>query len=305
MTKTAAFLSAGLLGVLTLLSGLAVDSYLHAKDPGLIHREGLFTLTNPGHLLLGTGIGLVVLGVVGAAYIALPYGVWVRRGLLAGSLALIFISGDVAAWAASVEWSGAGTKSATAAHAHSSSTGLSRPPTAAELQAATKLMVDTRAAVARYADEKVAIAAGYEPVEPMDLPVVHFVNSAYLTNADVLRPEHVQSLIYYNTKRGPVLIGAMYMMPSLGDAGPEIGGPLTSWHHHDNLCFDKATGKIVAFAHSGTADVSDKDKSGVCPKGSSNHSTPEMLHVWVVDNPNGPFDADMDPDALKALISNA
>jgi hypothetical protein len=303
MTKTAAFLSAGLLGVLTLLSGLAVDSYLHAKDPGLIHREGLFTLTNPGHLLLGTGIGLVVLGVVGAAYIALPYGVWVRRGLLAGSLALIFISGDVAAWAASVEWSGAGTKSATAAHAHS--TGLSRPPTAAELQAATKLMVDTRAAVARYADEKVAIAAGYEPVEPMDLPVVHFVNSAYLTNADVLRPEHVQSLIYYNTKRGPVLIGAMYMMPSLGDAGPEIGGPLTSWHHHDNLCFDKATGKIVAFAHSGTADVSDKDKSGVCPKGSSNHSTPEMLHVWVVDNPNGPFDADMDPDALKALISNA
>jgi hypothetical protein len=29
-----------------------------------------------------------------------------------------------------------------------------------------------------------------------------------------------------------------------------------------------------------------------------------MLHVWVVDNPNGPFDADMDPDALKALIAN-
>src|SRR5258708_13070263 len=97
MTKTAAFLSAGLLGVLTLLSGLAVDSYLHAKDPGLIHREGLFTLTNPGHMLLGAGIGLVVLGVVGAAYTALPYGVRVRPGLLAGSLALIFISADTAA----------------------------------------------------------------------------------------------------------------------------------------------------------------------------------------------------------------
>jgi hypothetical protein len=300
MTKTAAFLSAGLLGVVTLLSGLAVDSYLHAKDPQLIHREGLFTLTNPGHLLLGMGIGLVVLGVVGAAYTALPYGVWVRRGLLAGSLALIVLSGDIAGWAASVEWAGA--KSSAAAHSHSST--LSRPFTAAELQAATKLMVDTRAAVAKYTDQTVAIAAGYEPVEALDLTTVHFVNSAYMTDADVLRPDHVQSLIYYNTKRGPVLIGAMYIMPRLGVAGPEVGGPLTSWHKHDNLCFDKATGKIVAFAHSGTSDVTDKDKSGVCPKGSSNRSTPEMLHVWVVDNPNGPFDADMDPDALKALIAN-
>jgi hypothetical protein len=302
MTKTATFLSAGLLGVVTLLSGLAVDSYLHARDPQLIHREGLFTLTNPGHLLLGMGIGLVVLGVVGAAYTALPYGVWVRRGLLAGSLTLIFVSGDIAAWAASIEWSGAGAKSAAAAHAHSGSGALSRPPTAAELQAATKLMVDTRAAVAKYSDQKVAIATGYEPVEPLDLPVVHFVNSAYMTKADVLRPDHVQSLIYYNTKRGPVLIGAMYMMPSLGEPGPDIGGPLTSWHHHDNLCFDRATGKIVAFARDTSLDQ--KEKSGSCPVGSSNRSTPEMLHVWVVDNPNGPFDADMDPDALKALIPN-
>ena len=297
MTKTAAFLSAGLLGVVILLSGLAVDSYLHARDPQLIHREGLFTLTNPGHLFLGMGIGLVVLGVVGAAYTALPYGVWVRRGLLAGSLALIVLSGDIAGWAASVEWSGA--RSAAAGHTHSST--ATRPVTAAELQAATKLMLDTRAAVAKYADQKVAIAAGYEPMEPADLETVHFVNPAYLTEADVLRPDHVQSLIYYNTKHGPVLIGAMYIMPSRAIAGPEIGGPLTSWHRHDNLCFDRVTGQIVAFAHSAFFDGR---KGGSCPVGSSNRSTPDMLHVWVVDNPNGPFDGDMDPAALKALIAN-
>src|SRR5260370_22989029 len=84
MRRTAAFLSAGLLGVVALLSGLAVDSYLHAQDPNLAHREGLFALSNPGHVLLGIGIGLVVVGVVGAAYTTLPFGVWVRRGLLAG-----------------------------------------------------------------------------------------------------------------------------------------------------------------------------------------------------------------------------
>ena len=103
MRRTAAFLSAGLLGVAALLGGLALDSYLHARDPGLAHREGLFTLGNPGHVLLGIGIGLVVVGVVGAAYTGLPFGVWVRRGLLAGALAMIVVSGDIAGWAASIE----------------------------------------------------------------------------------------------------------------------------------------------------------------------------------------------------------
>src|SRR5690242_8511615 len=119
MRRTAAFLSAGLLGVVALLGGLAVDAYLHARDPGLAHREGLFTLGNPGHVLLGVGIALVVVGVVGAAYTALPYGRWVRRGLLAGALAMIVVSGDIAGWAASVERS-ASTAGTQAAHSHSS-----------------------------------------------------------------------------------------------------------------------------------------------------------------------------------------
>src|SRR5207244_12097477 len=99
MRRTAAFLSAGLLGVAALLGGLALDSYLHARDPGLAHREGLFTLGNPGHVLLGVGIGLVVAGVVGGAYTSLPCGVWVPRGLLAGALALIAGGGDMPGWA--------------------------------------------------------------------------------------------------------------------------------------------------------------------------------------------------------------
>src|SRR6059058_5392772 len=117
MRRTAAFMSAGLAGVVALLGGLALDAYLHAKDPTLVHREGIFTLSNPGHVLLGIGIVLVVVGVVGAAYTTLPYGVWVRRGLLGGALALIVVSGDIAGWAASIErsTSAAGNQ---AAHAH-------------------------------------------------------------------------------------------------------------------------------------------------------------------------------------------
>src|SRR5215470_8244925 len=80
MRRNTAFVYAGLAGVVALLGGLALDSYLHARDPSLAHREGVFTLTNPGHLMLGIGIALVVVGVVGAAYTTLPYGVWGRLG---------------------------------------------------------------------------------------------------------------------------------------------------------------------------------------------------------------------------------
>src|SRR5438270_819886 len=156
MRRTAVFLSAGLVGVVALLSGLALDSYLHSGDPNLAHREGLFTLSNPGHVLLGIGIGLVVVGVVGAAYTTLPFGVWMRRGMLAGALALIVVSGDVAGWAASVQFS----SSSSSANGHDHTAGApARQPTAAELAAAAQLVADTKAAVARYVDLKVAIAA--------------------------------------------------------------------------------------------------------------------------------------------------
>jgi len=294
MRRTATFLAAGLLGVVALLSGLSLDSYLHAKDPSLAHREGIFTLTNPGHVLLGIGIGLVVVGVVGAAYTSLPNGVWVRRGLLACALTLIVVSGDIAGWAASVERSSL-TATTAVTHDHGSTT-LARQPTATELAAAAKLVTDTKASVARYASLNAAITAGYMPMEPPDIDIVHYVNRSYMTEADVLNPQHVQSLIYYNGKKGPVLIGAMYIMPKRGEAGPQIGGPLTVWHQHSNICFDNTTGIAVAFVHS--ADSDSNDKSGSCPRGSTNKTTPQMLHVWLVDNPDGPFASTMAPDVL-------
>jgi hypothetical protein len=294
MRRTAAFLSAGLLGVVALLAGLAIDSYLHAQDPTLAHREGLFTLSNPGHVLLGIGIALVVVGVVGAAYTALPYGIWVRRGLLGGALLIIVVSGDIAGWAASQQLAQSGT-SGSAAHQHDAAGGT-RQPTAAELEAATKLMVDTRRAVARYAQLKAAVAAGYVPMEPPDLEIVHYVNRSYMVPADVLDPQHVQSLIYYNGKQGTVLIGAMYIMPNRAMDGPQIGGPLTVWHQHSNICFDNTTGMAVAFVHSDVFDGN--EKSGSCPRGSTNKTTPLMLHVWLIDNPDGPFASTMAPEIL-------
>jgi hypothetical protein len=50
------------LGSILLLIGLAWDAILHGIDPELAAREGVFTLGNPGHLLFGGGLVLVVIG---------------------------------------------------------------------------------------------------------------------------------------------------------------------------------------------------------------------------------------------------
>ena len=57
MTKRlGSFLGLGFVGVVLLLSGLAWDAVAHANDPSLAGREGIFTLGNPGHVLMGLGI---------------------------------------------------------------------------------------------------------------------------------------------------------------------------------------------------------------------------------------------------------
>jgi hypothetical protein len=51
-------------GVFLLLIGLAWDAVLHWADPDLAAEEGIFTLTNPGHVLFGGGIALCVTGLL-------------------------------------------------------------------------------------------------------------------------------------------------------------------------------------------------------------------------------------------------
>ena len=312
--RSTAFLGAGVLGVAALLLGQAWDFYLHAADPTLAHREGIFTVTNPGHMLLGVGLVLVVVGVLGAAYSHLPIGSCWRRGFLAGFLVLTAVSGATAGWAASTELAArqrliAADQHAVAATHQAPATGVghagSTPVsvTAAQLEAAARLYEQTRAAAQKYRDLRAAIAAGYQPMEPPGLSIDHYVNRAYFTDADILNPQHIQSLIYYNSPKGPVLIGAMYIMPRWGMPGPEIGGALTNWHHHDDLCYDKKTNMVVAFAGLSLDDRPGWSRS--CPPGTSKQDTPDMLHVWLIDNPNGPFDSDMDPADVPAIVASS
>ena len=296
------------LGAVTTLTGLAWDAYLHARDPNLVHSESLFTLSNPGHLLLLSGTALTVLGIA-AALLLLPVNRLIRAAAVAAIAATALSSAGVLAWAAQkdtqqraaaslaakdqlVRGSGApGTAQAgILTHQHGSAD-LSKA-TAAETAAAELLLEQTKLGTQRFAGLDAALADGYRPVTPVDAPIVHYVNPAYLVTGDTLNPEHPESLIYGNSVKGPILLAAMYIAHRIGQAGPDIGGPLTPWHAHSNLCFNARTNIIDGFT----------DAAGDCPAGSFNSGTPEMLHVWVVDNPNGPFSTDMNPQALVKLL---
>ena len=120
------YLSLGFVGVVLLLAGLSWDALLHAGDPTLAAREGLFAWRNPGHVLLGLGLGTVVVGLVGAGCTAMAMSGtdsrWARpgtqRAFLAGSTALVVACTAVTSWSASSMHDGHGTGAATAPAGH-------------------------------------------------------------------------------------------------------------------------------------------------------------------------------------------
>jgi hypothetical protein len=153
--------------------------------------------------------------------------------------------------------------------------------TSREQSEADALVTATKLALASAGFEDVAIAeaAGYRPVQPPTSRLVHYVNPAHLASPEVLDPTAPESLVYRTSADGPVLEGAMYMLPSVRSPIPDVGGLAAHWHGHDELCFATATAMIV-----GTVGP-----DGRCPEGSRNEVTPPMLHVWTVDHPGGPF----------------
>ncbi len=135
-------------------------------------------------------------------------------------------------------------------------------PTVQQRAAAGSLVADTKHGLARLADIKRAEAEGY--MRFGDVPILgtwHYINWAYQADGDVLDPTRPESIIYWkaSTHSDPVLIGAMYVMPHANDVGPQIGGCLTVWHVHG-----------PPFAPAGQV-------------------TNEMLHVWLIPMPDGPF----------------
>jgi hypothetical protein len=164
-------------------------------------------------------------------------------------------------------------------------------PTAEQQAAATNLYDETAAAIAPYRDWRVAWAAGYRPSGSTSMPSTHWFNTAYGKAGYVMDPLHPQGLVYANSHHGPVLIGAMFQMQRIGQFGPDPGGPLTAWHQHENICFSPLGLEFSLMTPYAT-----------CPIGAIDLSAPPMLHVWIVDNPQGGrFAVDIDPAVVAEI----
>ena len=163
-----------------------------------------------------------------------------------------------------------------AAHGHAPAD--TTPPTADQQRAADALLAASQTTLKRYALASVAEAEGYRVVHDADGKLLHYLNPAYASDGRAVDPTRIESLLYVVLPGGgKLLVGGMFTMPK-GERGPSVGGSLTQWHAHDDLCLDPAKGMAIT-----------QLPGGGCPPGSAVGATGEMMHVWAIDYPGGPF----------------
>ncbi len=196
------------------------------------------------------------------------------RGALVPVLVItLVVITDVAAWAGAFRGASAGHHAGnTPSPGTLLPSGHDREPTDSERATADALWAATIAALAPYQDVRVAAAAGYDVAGIRGIDF-HAPNQAYQDDDRILDPAHPEDLIYAQGPAGPVLLGAMFEMPLGGGPGPSVGGPLTVWHGHEQVCFGLVPPGIAGLA----------SPFGGCPVGAIGIArTPEMIHVWTV-----------------------
>jgi hypothetical protein len=260
---SAVFSWSSLAGIAAAVGGLGWDAWLHARDPLLAQHEAVFTVSNPAHGLIAAGLVVALVGQVSLTGLR-----------LSGAARRVYIAG--------VAMFGLGV---------SAVIGWSAQISATRASAAQQFVASTRAGILKYQNTSVALRDGYQPVTPLNWPIVEWVNPTYMAAgrvADVTRPER---LMYISAAGGPMLAGAMFVMPTSYGPVPIIAGGLAHWHQHRDLCY-VPNGTIVGTDGYGQP----------CPDGSAVRPTPPMLHVWIVSNPQGPFAEDMSPASIALIM---
>jgi hypothetical protein len=124
---------------------------------------------------------------------------------------------------------------------------------------------------------------------------IHYAQLENIRDDRILDPEKPEFLLYYDTAAGKKLAGVMFLVREPRERGPQIGGPLTVWHYHfwvrERCLLD------------GLLLVADRRFDGTCPAGEPTDRSPEMIHVWFLDHPEGPFATRMSlpPKVLRQL----
>lgn len=163
-------------------------------------------------------------------------------------------------------------------------------PTPSQVDRAWKLYNESYDAMeaSNYSDFNDSIDEGYQRYDNL-----HYVNEEYYFDDDNLNPHRPESLVYYDLNRSEeqgnqsdkLLAGYMYLVDGMEVEGEQVGGPLTVWHYHP-----RSQQKCFADALDEGSDIDAPDCSEDDVR---KYRTPEMIHVWFVEHPGGPFSSEM------------
>jgi hypothetical protein len=146
---------------------------------------------------------------------------------------------------------------------------------------AQELIDETAPGMAGFTDVASVEAAGYTSIGDSISGYEHFINWSYLEDGRELDADAIEAVVFEVTPGGGrTLVSAMYMLDRgmTMDDVPEVAGDLTTWHDHENLCWDPAGTRLVGLV-----------VDGRCVPTGEVWITPPMLHVWMVEHPCGPF----------------
>jgi len=127
----------------------------------------------------------------------------------------------------------------------------------------------------------------------------HYYKWDFITDEHLLDPERPEFLMYYPTEDGEqVLAGFMFLTSQKMEQGPQVAGPLVVWHYHlasHPHCFRDG---MVLLGH---------PEGNRCLDGELSLRSPEMVHVWFIEHPEGRFATRMKlkPEMLRQALEEA
>ena len=146
---------------------------------------------------------------------------------------------------------------------------------------AENLLAVTLARLPKFSDPAVDESMGFVSIGDGFLGYEHYLNADNMNDDKLLDPDYPESLVFDTSVTPKRLVAAMFMLntgDTLADV-PDLGGKLTQWHVHDNLCF------------SGPRVVGLTNAEGDCAAGLRKGDATPMIHVWIESHPCGPFAA--------------
>jgi len=150
---------------------------------------------------------------------------------------------------------------------------------------AENLIAITLARLPQFADVSTLEAKGYNSIQDASTGHEHYINWDLINDGRQLDPDYPESLVFEMLNGQKTLVSAMFMAEGdvTLDNVPDVGGALTQWHIHDNLCYTSDDPPRVR-------GLTRAD--GSCSPGLRTLGQPvPMIHVWIRAHKCGPFAA--------------